>query len=150
MARAPDPHVPPRVVRRRALVGSKAGRTVSVVIPARDEATTIGGIVAGASCAELVEACPLVDEDPGGGRPLHRAPPDARAGRRPGDGRLPPRRAAPPTSGPADRGKGGALWKGVARVAWRTTCLAFLDGDVDDFAPRFVVGLLCRPARPRR
>ncbi len=43
------------------LVAAKAGRRVSLVIPARNEQATIGGIVERIR-AELVDAVPLVDE----------------------------------------------------------------------------------------
>jgi glucosyl-3-phosphoglycerate synthase len=118
-----------------ALAGAKAGRTVSVVIPARDEERTIGDIVR-ALRAELVEAVPLVDEilvvddrstDGTGARAAEAgATVVASSG---GDDGL----------GPA-AGKGGALWKGVAAAGG--DLLAFLDGDVVDLTPRFVVGLL--------
>jgi glucosyl-3-phosphoglycerate synthase len=118
-----------------SLAAAKAGRTVSVVIPARDEETTIGGIV-GALRRELVEAVPLVDEilvvddrstDATGARAA-----DAGA-------TVVPSSAGDDDLGPAD-GKGGALWKGVAVAGG--DLLAFLDGDVVDFDPSFVVGLL--------
>ena len=46
---------------REQLLARKEGRTVSVVLPARDEAETVGTIVA-ALRRELVEAVPLIDE----------------------------------------------------------------------------------------
>jgi glucosyl-3-phosphoglycerate synthase len=118
-----------------ALVAAKAGRTVSVVIPARDEAGTIGEIVAGV-VRRLVEEVPLVDEvvvvdDRSGDGTGARA---AAAGAVVVDSS-----AGTDHLGPA-RGKGGALWKGVA--ASSGDLLAFVDGDVEDFDPRFVVGLL--------
>ncbi|MBC7308061.1 MAG: glucosyl-3-phosphoglycerate synthase, partial [Dietzia sp.] len=43
------------------LVAAKAGRRISVVLPARDEQSTVGAIVA-ALHSELVQGVPLIDE----------------------------------------------------------------------------------------
>ena len=118
-----------------ALVAAKTGRTVSVVIPARDEEATIGAIVR-ALRRELVEAVPLVDEI----LVVDDRSTDATAARAAEAGAtVVASSAGDDDLGPA-RGKGGALWKGVAAAGG--DLLAFLDGDVVDFDPRFVVGLL--------
>jgi len=115
-----------------ALAGAKAGRTVSVCVPARNEAATIGPIVE-AIVRELTAAgggVPLVDEvvvvDDGSTDDT--AAIAGRAGARvvPGDS--------------AGGGKGQAM-----RVALREAegdLIAFVDGDVTNFSPYFVTGLL--------
>lgn len=118
-----------------ALAAAKAGRTVSVVIPAHDEERTIAGIVT-VLRRHLVDHVGLVDEvvvvdDRSADRTGARA---AAAG-----ARVVSSADVLPDEGPA-AGKGGALWKGVA--ASRGDLLVFLDGDVAHFDACFVVGLL--------
>lgn len=118
-----------------ALARSKAGRRVSVVIPARDEESTIGQIVA-AIRAGLVDRVGLVDElvvidDRSADRTRRRAV-EAGAVVHAAADVLPD---LPPAAG-----KGEALWKGVAATSG--DIVAFVDGDLADFDPRFVVGLL--------
>jgi len=111
------------------------GVSVSVVIPARDEAATIGGIV-GQVRSALMGSDPLVDElividsdsvDDTGARALlagaevHRS-----ADIRPDLG--------------SHRGKGEAIWKSL--FATSGDLLVFLDADVTTFTPRYVTGLL--------
>jgi len=99
--------------------------SVSVVIPARDEERTIGAIVALVRTS-LVEEVPIVDEivvvDDGSV--------DATARRAAGEG-------AVVVEGPA-LGKGEAM----ALAKGRGDLVVFLDGDVENFAPHFVTGLL--------
>ncbi|GGM86069.1 glucosyl-3-phosphoglycerate synthase [Thermopolyspora flexuosa] len=112
-----------------------ADRTISVVLPARDEQETVGDIVATIR-AELVEAVPLVDEilvvdsrstddtakvaAAAGARVVHQ------------DAVLP---ELPPMSG-----KGEALWKGLA--AAQGDLIVFIDADLRNFGAHFVTGLL--------
>lgn len=118
-----------------ALVEAKRGRTVSVVLPARDEASTVGGIVE-RICDALVAAVALVDEV-------------LVVDDRSSDGTAEVARDAgarvvrsvdvlPELGGRA--GKGEALWKGLA--ASTGDLVAFCDADLRDFDPRFVVGLV--------
>ncbi len=116
------------------LLAAKGDQRVSVVIPARDEEATIGGIVA--AVREMwVEAVPLVDElvvidsDSGdataelarsAGARVHAA----------GDIR--------PELGPA-RGKGEALWKALHVTTG--DILVFLDADLIEWGTHFVSGL---------
>src|SRR4051794_33358088 len=121
----------------RLLVGAKrrSGLTVSVCLPAYNEAATIGTIVA-AIRTTLVEAHPLVDEivviDDGSDDDT--AESAATAGARvareadllPGVG--------------AGTGKGNALWKSLYECRGDLVC--WLDADVRNFDPSFVTRLL--------
>ncbi len=117
------------------LLEAKGDHVVSLCLPARDEAATVGAIVA-AVCRELVERVPLVDEilvvDDGSVDATARAAADAGA-------------TVVATSdvlggcGPG-QGKGEALWKALG--AARGDLLAFCDADLTDFDPAFVTGVL--------
>jgi glucosyl-3-phosphoglycerate synthase len=114
---------------------TKHGRRISVVVPARNEAATIGPIVAGLRAA-LVESVPLVDEivvmdsdssdttsavAASAGATVHRVK-DVR----PELGRHP--------------GKGEALWK--SQFVTDGEILVFIDADLTGWGPHFVSGLL--------
>lgn len=114
------------------LADLKAGRSVSAVLPARDEATTVGAIVTSVR-EQLVERSGLVDEvivvDSRSSDDTARVARDAGATVHPVedlDG--------------VDGGKGAALRTGVARMSGDLG--VFLDADVRDFGVDFVVGLL--------
>jgi len=115
----------------RGLSHAKAGRRVSVCLPARDEEPTVGSIVTAVRAA-LVDAVGLVDEvlvvDDGSR--------DATANEAAEAGARVVRRG--PGDGPA--GKGQALRRAVDEATGDV--LVFLDADVRNFDPRFVVGLL--------
>ena len=113
----------------------EAGLRVSVVLPARNEAATVGGLVARLRTA-LVEELPLVDElvvidsdstdatadvAAAAGARVHCA-----ADVRPDLGSFP--------------GKGEAVWK--ALLVTSGDLLVFLDADLLDWGPHFVPGLL--------
>jgi glucosyl-3-phosphoglycerate synthase len=120
---------------RRRLATAKAGATVSVVLPARDEAATVGAIVE-ALRQELQEQVPLVDEivvvdsgslddtvaasESAGARVVRQSDVLVRLGDRPG--------------------KGEALWKSL--LATTGDVVAFIDADLREFDPQFAVGLL--------
>ncbi|MFI6509183.1 glucosyl-3-phosphoglycerate synthase [Streptosporangium sp. NPDC050855] len=117
------------------LLEAKGGTTVSVVLPARDEEETVGGIVA-AIRRDLMEAAPLVDElvvidsrsvDDTAGRA-------ARAG-----ARVIAQDEILPDLKPLD-GKGEALWKSLAATSG--DLLVFVDADLLEFRTSFVTGLL--------
>ncbi|MGH3473365.1 MAG: glucosyl-3-phosphoglycerate synthase [Aeromicrobium sp.] len=108
-----------------------AGRRVSVILPARDEETTIGPIVTSIR-RELIEKVGLVHEiivvdSRSSDSTAERA---ARAG------------AMVYQVGPRGRdgGKGGAMQTGLARMSGEIGL--FLDADIEDFDPAFVVRLL--------
>ncbi len=117
------------------LVSAKAGTTISVCIPARDEATTIGAIV-GRIVADLVERHSLVDEvlvvDDGSA--------DATAAVAAGAGARVVRAGDVLAGWGPGGGKGEAMWKSLAEC--RGEVVVWCDADIVDFAPRFVVGLL--------
>ncbi|MDQ1711227.1 MAG: glucosyl-3-phosphoglycerate synthase [Frankiaceae bacterium] len=118
-----------------ALVALKRGTTVSVVLPALNEAATVGAIV---RCfrTELMERVPLVDElvviDPGSTDGTDMAARDAgatvvyEADVLPDLGRVP--------------GKGEAMWKSLAVTTG--DLLAWVDADIADPGPEFVYGVL--------
>jgi glucosyl-3-phosphoglycerate synthase len=121
--------------RRDELLAAKGGTRVSVVLPARNEAETIGAIVTRLR-SQLVEALPLVDEilvvDSGSEDGTVHAAEEAGA-------RVVGQRAILPDLG--DRpGKGEALWKSLC--ATDGDIVAFIDADLHDFDPQFAVGLI--------
>jgi len=117
------------------LAARKNGQRISVVIPARDEESTIGSIVATVR-RHLMERVALVDE---------LIVVDSRSRDRTAE--LASRAGATvvgqdevlPTVAPA-YGKGDALWKGLA--ASTGDLVAFVDGDLRDFSAQYVTGLL--------
>jgi glucosyl-3-phosphoglycerate synthase len=117
------------------LLAAKAGRTVSLVVPARNEAATVGAVV-GRVREALVDTVALLDEivvidsdssddtydvAAGAGAVVHRA-----AEIRPDLGTLP--------------GKGEAMWKSL--FVTRGEVLVFMDADLLDWDTHFVPGLL--------
>ncbi len=113
------------------VAGRLAGRRVSVVLPARTEESTIGPIVR-AIRHELVEKAGLVHEvivvdsrstDDTAQRAARAGAMVYRVGPRGRDG-----------------GKGGAMQTGLARMSGEVG--VFLDADIEDFDPAFVVRLL--------
>jgi glucosyl-3-phosphoglycerate synthase len=117
------------------LIAAKAGRTVSLVVPARNEAATVGDVV-GRVREALVETVALLDEivvidsdstdetyavATGAGAVVHRS-----AEIRPDLGTVP--------------GKGEAMWKSL--FVTRGDVLVFMDADLLDWDTHFVPGLL--------
>ena len=108
------------------LVVSKRGRRVTVCLPARDEAGTVGDIVA---CVheELMERHRLVDEVlvvDDGSRDGTAAVAVARGARVVATGGV---------------GKGRAMWTGLREAAGDV--VVFCDADVENFAASFITGL---------
>jgi glucosyl-3-phosphoglycerate synthase len=118
-----------------ALARAKEGRYVSVCLPARDEAVTVGAIVATIR-QELVDRVPLVDEvlviDDGSADRTATVAAEAGA-------TVVAAADVLPGCG-SGRGKGEALWKAVA--AAKGDLLVFCDADVRQFDAAFVTGLL--------
>ena len=111
------------------------GHVVSVCLPARDEADTVGAIVATLR-RTLVDRVGLVDEvlvmDDHSTDRTARVAADAGARVVAVDDVL-------PELGPGE-GKGEARWKSVA--AAEGDLIVWCDADITDFGPRFVTGLL--------
>jgi glucosyl-3-phosphoglycerate synthase len=135
--------VPPTILRTfRAgefdparLVEAKGSQVISVCLPARDEAETVGAIVERIR-RDLVEGVALVDEilvvDD------HSADRTAAVAEAAGATVLQAEEILPEYG--AGHGKGEALWKSL--YASRGDLIAWCDADVRHFDPMFVVGLI--------
>jgi glucosyl-3-phosphoglycerate synthase len=114
---------------------ARDGHVVSVCLPARNEATTVGAIVETIR-AELIDRVGLVDEvlviDD------HSTDRTAEVAEAAG-ARVVAVDDVLPELGPGE-GKGEALWKSVA--AAEGDLIVWCDADITDFGPRFVTGLL--------
>ncbi|MEV4801284.1 glucosyl-3-phosphoglycerate synthase [Nonomuraea sp. NPDC049421] len=118
-----------------ALLMAKGNTTVSVVLPARDEESTVGGIVA-AIRRDLVERMPLVDEI----LVVDSNSTDATAQRaREAGARVVAQNEVLPHLEPLT-GKGEALWKGLA--ASKGDIVVYIDADLRSFGPHYVSGLV--------
>jgi glucosyl-3-phosphoglycerate synthase len=117
------------------LCAQKGATRISVVIPARNEAATIGGIVAGIR-TELVEAVPLVDEVV----VIDSDSTDATAAIATAKGAHTHAAGLVRPDLGTNRGKGEALWKSL--FVTTGDVLVFVDGDLTAWGPHFVVGLL--------
>jgi len=121
-----------------ALAAARAGRTVAVCVPARNEAATVGAIVTGVRAAltrrgggvDLVDEVVVVDDGSADDTAARAREAGARvvAGARAGGG------------------KGEAMAVAVAETD--AELLVFLDADVTNFGPHFVTGLLGPLLRP--
>ncbi|MGK5684290.1 glucosyl-3-phosphoglycerate synthase [Actinoplanes sp. URMC 104] len=109
--------------------------SVSVVIPARNEQETIGDIVS-VIRRELVERVPLVDEIV----VVDSRSTDATAVLARTAGARVVAQDDMTRGLPRMEGKGDALWSGLA--ASTGDIVAFVDGDLRDFSPAFVTGLV--------
>ena len=119
----------------RSLADAKGDHVISVCLPARDEAATVGHIVELVR-RELIEQLPLVDEvvvvDDHSSDDTARVAADAGARVVRGADVLPD--LAP------GRGKGDALWKSLYEA--EGDLIVWCDADVTDFTAAFVVGLV--------
>ncbi|MFC4530673.1 glucosyl-3-phosphoglycerate synthase [Sphaerisporangium dianthi] len=118
-----------------SLLAAKGGTRVSVVLPARDEAETVGEIVS-AIRRDLLEAVPLVDElvviD-------SRSTDDTAARAVEAGAKVFSQDEILPALAPMD-GKGDVLWKSLAVTSG--DLLVFIDADLREFGTDFVTGLL--------
>lgn len=119
----------------RTLVDAKAGRTVSVCLPARNEAATVGTIVRTIRRA-LVDDIPLVDEIVVVDDHSDDATPELAAA---AGGRVVTAAAILPEHANG-HGKGAALWRSLYES--EGDIVAWCDADLVDFDPHFVVGLV--------
>ncbi len=116
------------------VAAAKAGRRLSVVLPARDEDATVGAIVT-ALREQLVEEVPLLDEIV----VIDSDSVDATAEvARAAGATVFAQSAILPELGSVP-GKGEALWKSLAVTTG--DLVAFIDADLRDFDPAFAVGL---------
>src|SRR5439155_25127622 len=118
-----------------ALVEAKRGRRVTLCLPAKDEAATIGAIVRLVR-RELMRTVPLVDEllvidDASVDTTVEVA--------RAAGARVERSVDLLPHCGPGT-GKGETMWKGLAAAIG--DIVIWCDADITNFGPRFVVGLL--------
>lgn len=116
----------PELVRRKQ-------QSVSLIIPARQVAPTIGAIVRATGrlrSAGLLDEILVIDAQSSDGT----ADLAARAG-----AAVVQERDILPSFGPA-RGKGDAMWRGLA--ASTGEIVAYIDADTEEFDARFVIGLL--------
>lgn len=117
------------------LVQAKAGRRVTVVLPARDEESTVGPIVERIR-RELVEQVLLVDELV----VIDSDSTDSTAARAAAAGaRVHAAADIHPELGPAT-GKGEALWKSL--FVTTGDVIVFVDSDLTEWGTQFVTGLL--------
>ncbi len=127
----------------RRLARAKKATTVSVVIPARNEEATVGAIVATIR-EHLVERVRLVDEIV----VVDSRSTDATAEVAAAAGARVVSQDEVTRGLPRMHGKGDALWAGLA--ASHGDVVAFVDGDLREFSPHFVTGLigplLCDPS----
>ncbi|MFI0422225.1 glucosyl-3-phosphoglycerate synthase [Spongiactinospora gelatinilytica] len=114
------------------LVAAKGTRGVSVILPAKDEAATVGGIVSAirTGLPALVDEILVVDSRSADATARVAAEAGARVVHQ--DAVLPHLPALP--------GKGDALWKGLAAAGG--DFVVFVDADLRNFGPHFVSGLL--------
>lgn len=115
-----------------ALARSK-GRSVSVLVPTRETASTITATVAAIDelrAVGLVDQLAVIDADSGDGT----AGLAAAAG-----AEVHSESALMPELGPV-QGKGDAMWRALSIA--RGEIVVYVDGDVHDFGPHYVTGLL--------
>jgi glucosyl-3-phosphoglycerate synthase len=114
---------------------AKGDTTVSVVLPARDEESTVGDIVA-AIRRDLVEHTPLVDEV----LVVDSNSTDATAQRAREAGARVVAQGEVLSHLPPLTGKGEALWKGLA--ASKGDIVVYIDSDLRSFGAHYVSGLV--------
>ena len=118
------------------LLALKGDRTISVVVPARDEEATVGAVVERLVADLVTGASGLVGG--GGGLDAPTGPHPARAPA-PAGGRVEAAAAIRSDLGSVP-GKGEALWK--SQFVTRGDLVVFVDADLVDWGTHFVTGLL--------
>lgn len=121
---------------RAEVARAKGARRVSVVIPARDEESTVGAIVATIRADLMTGATPLVDELV----VMDSDSVDATAAVARASGATVYATHEVLPAIPTVPGKGEAMWRGVAATSG--DIIVFLDADLLSFTPHYVVGLL--------
>jgi glucosyl-3-phosphoglycerate synthase len=117
------------------LLAAKGSTTVAVVLPALNEAATVGSIVERIRC-ELVVRRPLVDDV----LVMDSGSTDATIEVAAAAGARVVRREDVLADLPARPGKGEVLWRSLAATTGDVVC--FVDSDLRDFSTTFVTGLL--------
>jgi len=116
------------------VLDAKRGRRISVCLPARNEAATVGGVV-GAIRRDLMERRPVVDElvviDDGSA--------DATAAVAAAAGADVVTASSVLPGYGTEHGKGQALWRGLHVTTGEV--VVYCDTDICDFDPAFVLGL---------
>lgn len=118
-----------------ALVAAKSAHTVSVCLPARNEADTVGAIVRSIR-EHLVDSCGLVDEI----LVVDDHSTDATAAVAFAAGATVVSAASVLPDHGVGHGKGAAMWKSLAEAGG--DLIVWCDADVIDFSPKFVTGLI--------
>lgn len=118
-----------------ALLAAKGGRTISVCIPTLNEAETIGSILKTIR-TRLMEEIPLVDEV----LVIDSGSQDETIGIAAAEGAQVFRSADIAAESGTHIGKGENLWKSLHASKGDVVC--FLDGDISNFHPGFVAGLV--------
>jgi glucosyl-3-phosphoglycerate synthase len=117
------------------LIAAKAGTTISVVVPARDEESTVGSIVR-VIRQRLMREVPLIDELV----VVDSCSTDGTARVAAAAGARVVRQDEVLGHLPTMSGKGEALWKGLAATSG--DLVVFVDADVHGFTGEFITGLL--------
>lgn len=119
-----------------ALLAAKGDRTIDVILPALNEEATVGAIVTAIRSTLMVPEAPLVDDlvvvDTHSGDATAQRAADAGARVVSSSEILP--------GIPLERGKGEAMWRGLAATAG--DLVVFVDADLRSFTPHYVTGLL--------
>ncbi len=118
------------------IIAAKGDLRIDVILPARNEESTVGDIVAAvrsdlmSPAAALVDDVVVVDSDSADGTAQRAAAAGARVVT--GEQILP--------DIPVRRGKGEAMWRGLAATSG--DLVVFIDADLRSFTPQYVIGLL--------
>ena len=118
------------------LLAAKGARRVDVILPALNEAQTVGDIVSTVRAQLMTAEIPLVDDLVVVDSESSDATADVAAA---AGARVVPIGSVLPDI-PVERGKGEAMWRGVA--ATNGDLIVFVDADLRSFTPEYITGLL--------